>query len=165
MTEQQRLQAWMAAQSGLATIVIGTRSAIFTPFANLGLIIVDEEHDFSFKQQDRFRYHARDLAIMRANFNAIPVVLGSATPSLESLLNAERGRYQLFIIYQNALAWQKCRRYHLIDLRQAKLEEGLSAPLLKAMQKHLTDGNQVMLFLNRRGFAPVFIVTQCALDC
>lgn len=161
LTDQERLRAWMAAKSGEAKIVIGTRSAIFTPFAKLGLIIVDEEHDSSFKQQDRFRYHARDLAIMRANINQIPIVLGSATPSLESLLNVKRSRYASLLLSERA-GDAKLPTYQLLDLRQASVEEGLSAELVKIMQEHLELDNQVMLFLNRRGFAPVLYCTQCA---
>lgn len=161
LSEQERLRAWLAAKSGEVQIVIGTRSAIFTPFAHLGLIIVDEEHDTSFKQQDRFRYHARDLAIIRANHNAIPVVLGSATPSLESLLNVQRKRYEYLQLTQRA-GVAVLPEFKLLDIRQAQVEEGISAPLLQAMQTHLEKNNQVMLFLNRRGFAPVWYCTQCA---
>lgn len=161
LSEQERLRGWLMAKNGEAKIVIGTRSAIFTPFANLGLIIVDEEHDTSFKQQDRFRYHARDLAIMRANMNNIPVVLGSATPSLESLLNVKRERYTLLSLPQRA-GQATLPQYHLIDLRAAKIEEGLSAELITLIKAHLDQQNQVMLFLNRRGFSPVLYCTQCA---
>ncbi len=161
LSEQDRLQAWIAARSGEAKIVIGTRSAIFTPFANLGLIIVDEEHDTSFKQQDRFRYHARDLAIMRASFNLIPIVLGSATPSLESLLNVKKQRYEYLSLPQRA-GEAMLPQYQIIDLRQTPAEDGLSNALIQTMREHLEQGNQVMLFLNRRGFAPVLYCTQCA---
>ncbi len=159
-SELERLRGWITAKSGQAKIVIGTRSAIFTPFANLGLIIVDEEHDTSFKQQDRFRYHARDLAIMRASVNQIPIVLGSATPSLESLLNAKRKRYKYLTLPERAGAAQ-LPRYQLVDLRQSTVEEGLSTPLLQLMREHLAANNQVMLYLNRRGFAPVFYCGEC----
>jgi primosomal protein N' (replication factor Y) len=161
LTEQERLRVWLMAKSGEARIVIGTRSSIFTPFAHLGLIIVDEEHDASFKQQDRFRYHARDLAVMRASLNNIPIVLGSATPSLESLLNVKRGRYSLLPLLQRA-GNAVLPQYQLINLHQTVVEEGLSAALLQNMREHLLQGNQVMLFLNRRGFAPVLYCTQCA---
>ncbi|VVC74843.1 Primosomal protein N' [Aquicella siphonis] len=161
LSEQERLRVWLAAKSGEAAIVIGTRSAVFTPFSNLGLIIVDEEHDPSFKQQDRFRYHARDLAIMRASYNQIPIVLGSATPSLESLLNVRRDRYELLTLPQRAGA-ARLPQYRLLDLRSAPAEEGLSPEMLNCMRHHLDQGNQVMLFLNRRGFAPVLYCTQCA---
>lgn len=161
LSEQERLQAWLQARSGEVKIVIGTRSAIFTAFNHLGLIIVDEEHDSSFKQQDRFRYHARDLAIMRASHNKIPIVLGSATPSLESLLNVQRNRYVHLILSQRA-GVATLPSFQLLDIRQDKIEEGLSVSLLKAMQEHLQQNNQVMLFLNRRGFAPVWYCSECA---
>lgn len=161
LTEQERLRAWLKAKNSEAKIVIGTRSAIFTPFENLGLIIVDEEHDSSFKQQDRFRYHARDLAIMRANINNIPIVLGSATPSLESVLNVKRKRYQLLSLPERA-GKGSMPQFHLIDLRNTQVEQGLSKTLINMMKTHLEQNNQVMLFLNRRGFAPVLYCTQCA---
>lgn len=160
LSDKQRLQAWLGARSGEIRIVIGTRSAIFTPFAQLGLIIVDEEHDSSFKQQDRFRYHARDLAILRAKRNNIPVVLGSATPSLESLHNARRERYDYLSLPVRAGA-ASMPRFELLDLRKRNTEEGLSAELLQAMRAHLEQGQQVMLFLNRRGFAPVLYCPEC----
>jgi primosomal protein N' (replication factor Y) len=166
LTEKQRLAGWCAAKSGEIRIVIGTRSAVFTPFASLGLIIVDEEHDQSFKQQDRFRYHARDMSIMRAHYLQIPVVLGSATPSLESLHNALRQRYQHLILPERA-GKAVMPSYEIIDMRQIKSDEGLSPRLIDAIREHLAANNQVMLFLNRRGFAPVLYCTQCAwiADC
>jgi primosomal protein N' (replication factor Y) len=160
MTELARLKIWLSARSGEAKIVIGTRSAIFTPFANLGLIIVDEEHDSSFKQQDRFRYHARDLAIKRASINCIPIVLGSATPSLESLLNVKRKRYDYLELPKRAGDAQ-LPTYNMIDLKRSSVTEGVSEPLLQAMHQHLAKNNQVMLFLNRRGYAPVLYCTEC----
>lgn len=160
LSEKSRLQAWLAARAGIAQIVIGTRSAIFTPFNRLGLIVVDEEHDASFKQQDRFRYHARDLAIMRAHLNQIPIVLGSATPSLESMLNVKRQRYQTLSLPRRA-GNAELPSYQLIDLRQENCSEGLSTSLAQAVKEHLHKGNQVMLFLNRRGFAPVLYCTHC----
>lgn len=161
LSDGERLAIWLQARAGEVKIVIGTRSAIFTPFANLGLIIVDEEHDQSFKQQDRFRYHARDLAVMRANKNNIPIVLGSATPSLESLLNAKRGRYHYLQLAIRA-GGASLPEFAIIDIRQAKLQEGLSQTLLQAMAVQLKLGYQVMLFLNRRGFAPVLFCHQCS---
>lgn len=161
LSTQKRFNGWCAARAGDAMIVIGTRSAIFTPLPRLGLIIVDEEHDASFKQQDRFRYHARDLAIMRANINNIPIVLGSATPSLESLLNAKRGRYD-YLSLPNRAGTACMPAYQLIDMRKASVEEGLSTHLLEMMHIHLEQDHQVMLFLNRRGFAPVLYCPHCA---
>lgn len=160
LTERERLDTWLQAKSGAAKIVIGTRSAIFTPFANLGLIIVDEEHDLSFKQQDGFRYHARDLAIMRAQSNCIPIVLGSATPSLESLHNVDQGRYQHLRLLERA-GIAKLPEFEVIDIRKKQLDEGLSPELLETMRQHLSRGEQVMLFLNRRGFAPVLMCHAC----
>ncbi len=160
MTEKQRFQAWLHAKSGEARIVIGTRSALFTPFLNLGLIIVDEEHDLSFKQQDNFRYHARDVAIMRAHLNHIPIVLGSATPSLETLHNAQHNRYQHLKLIERAGA-AELPQFQMIDIRNMQLEQGLSIPLLNEMKHHLENGDQVMLFLNRRGFSPMLICDAC----
>ncbi len=166
LTEKKRLQAWLAARNGDAKIVIGTRSAIFTPFAHLGLIIVDEEHDTSFKQQDRFRYHARDLAIVRARTNSIPVILGSATPSLESLLNVKRERY-LHLSLPHRAGNAKPPAFHILNTQHVEMKEGLSTRLLQMISEHLAQENQVLLFLNRRGFAPVLYCTQCAwmADC
>lgn len=160
LTEAARLRAWCHARSGKARIVIGTRSAVFAPFANLGIVVVDEEHDPSFKQQDRFRYHARDLAIMRAKFNQVPIVLGSATPSLETLLNVERKRFISLSLPARAGA-ATVPHYQVVDLQRTQVSHGLSTPLLQAMKDHLALGNQVMLFLNRRGFAPVLYCPKC----
>lgn len=158
--ERERLEAWRAARSGRAGIVIGTRSAVFTPLARPGLIIVDEEHDLSFKQHEGFRYHARDLAVRRAQLENIPVVLGSATPSLESLTNAQNGRYRLLTLSARA-AGASLPLFRLIDLRQQRLQEGFSESLLVAMQAILGRGEQVLVFINRRGFAPVLLCHDC----
>ncbi|HSW69513.1 MAG TPA: primosomal protein N' [Gammaproteobacteria bacterium] len=160
MTEKQRYQAWYASKKGIAKIIIGTRSAVFTPFVKLGLIVIDEEHDLSFKQQDSFRYHARDVAIMRAHLNHIPVVLGSATPSLETLHNVRQGRYQYLQLKERA-GGAKLPQFHVLNIRNMRLEQGLSLPLMTEMREHLEKGNQVMLFLNRRGFAPIIICETC----
>lgn len=160
LSEKERLNAWLAAKSGAAKIMIGTRSAIFTPFADLGLIIVDEEHDLSFKQQDSFRYHARDLAIMRAHFNKIPIVLGSATPSLETLHKAQQGRYHHLRLPERAGVAQ-LPDVRILDICKVPLEQGLSPQLLSEITTHLNQGDQVMLFLNRRGFAPVLMCHAC----
>ncbi len=160
LTDKERLNAWLSAQSGNAKIIIGTRSAIFSPFANLGLIIVDEEHDLSFKQHEGFRYHARDLAIMRAQSNNISIVLGSATPSLETLCRTQQGRYQHLRLPERA-GDAKNPIFTVLDIRKQHLEEGISPALLSAMRTHLDSGDQVMLFLNRRGFAPVFMCHGC----
>jgi len=166
LTEKQRYLGWCEAKSGEARIIIGTRSAVFTPFKALGLIVVDEEHDQSFKQQDRFRYHARDVAIMRAHLLQIPVVLGSATPSLESLHNAMKQRYEHLILPERA-GKAVMPRYEIVDMRSVAADEHLSPQLVATMHQHLAAKNQVMLFLNRRGFAPVLYCTECAwiADC
>lgn len=160
LSDRERLAAWLAAYEGKAAVVIGTRSAIWTPLRQLGIIIIDEEHDPSFKQQEGFRYHARDLAIMRAYQAKIPVVLGSATPSLESLDNLKRRRYNLLRLSQRAGAAQT-PRIQLIDVRSHPLEAGISPPMLAALRHHLGQGNQALLFLNRRGFAPTLICHEC----
>lgn len=160
LSEKERLNAWINAKSGMAKIIIGTRSAIFTPFANLGLIVVDEEHDLSFKQQEGFRYHARDLAIMRAHLNKIPIVLGSATPCLETLHNAQQKRYQHLRLPERAGDAQ-LPAVRILDIRKISLEQGLSPALLAEITTHLNQGDQVMLFLNRRGFSPVLMCHAC----
>lgn len=161
IANKKRAAAWLAAKEGTAKIIIGTRSAIFTPCANLGVIIVDEEHDGSYKQQDRFRYHARDVAVKRASLANIPIVLGSATPSFESFLNAKRSKYQYLTLNQRALT-NEITHYTTIDLRQENLTGGLSDTLINAIKKTLAEENQVLLFLNRRGFAPLFYCPACA---
>lgn len=166
LSEKERLNAWHLAQTGAAKIVIGTRSAIFTPFLALGLIIVDEEHDLSFKQQDSFRYHARDLAIMRARLNQIPIVLGSATPALETLHNTQTGKYQHLLLPMRA-GNAELPEFNILDIRKETLNQGLSQPLINEIKIHLARNEQVMLFLNRRGFAPVLLCHACGYiaDC
>ncbi len=160
LSEQNREQGWLAASRGEAALVLGTRSAIFTPLPQLGLIIIDEEHDLSFKQQDGFRYSARDLAIVRAQRQGFPVLLGSATPSLESLHNVATGRYQGLDLPERAGGAQP-PRINLLDIRSAPLNGGLSPALLERLKTELAAGNQVLLFLNRRGYAPVVICHHC----
>ncbi|HBO39460.1 MAG TPA: primosomal protein N' [Pasteurellaceae bacterium] len=160
LNDTQRLQVWRRARSGQSAIVIGTRSALFTQFSALGLIILDEEHDASFKQQDGWRYHARDLAVVYAKQLDIPVLLGSATPSLESLNNVENGRYRHIQLTQKAQS-STALSQQVIDLKTQKITNGLSDGLLKKMTTHLSKGNQVLLFLNRRGFAPVLFCHEC----
>ena len=160
LSDQERLSAWQQARSGEAGVIIGTRSAIFTPMARPGLIVVDEEHDASLKQQDGFRYSARDLAIWRARKLGIPAILGSATPSLESLLNVAQGRYrQLDLPERTGVA--RPPSFHILDVRKLPLEDGLSQPLIRGMRRHLDAGDQVLLFLNRRGFAPTLMCYDC----
>lgn len=160
LTNKQRLKHWLLAKSGEAAIIMGTRSALFTPLHRPGLIIIDEEHDASFKQQKGLRYHARDLALMRAKFENIPIVLGSATASLESLVNAKRKRYH-FLSLPNRAGCATLPKLQFIDLRHEKLEQGFSPQLLNNMAQHLKNKSQVLLFLNRRGFAPVTICHAC----
>ena len=152
MTDRQRLDAWLQAREGVARIIIGTRSAIFTPMKQPGIIFIDEEHDASFKQQEGFRYSARDLAVMRAHHENIPVVLGTATPSIETLHNARQKRYQWLQLNQRA-GNARPPAFELLDIRQLPLQDGLSQPLLQQIRQHLQQGTQVLLFLNRRGFA------------
>ncbi len=160
LTDRQRCDGWLAARSGSADIVIGTRSAIFTPLPRLGLVIVDEEHDNSYKQQEGFRYSARDVAIYRARLQQVPIVLGSATPSLESLHNALEGRYELLTLNERA-GGAKLPALHLLDLKLQELREGFSGSLLHAIRKELEQGRQVLVFLNRRGFAPLLLCGDC----
>ncbi|VAX13965.1 Helicase PriA essential for oriC/DnaA-independent DNA replication [hydrothermal vent metagenome] len=160
LTDQARLDNWLACAAGKAGVLIGTRSALFTPMPNLGLIILDEEHDLSFKQQDSFRYNARDLAIVRAQKADIPVILGSATPSLESLHNVAQQRSQMLLLPERAGNAQR-PQLRLLDIRHQKLEQGLSAQLLSRVQHHLDDEGQVLLFINRRGYAPVLMCHDC----
>ncbi|HET8902771.1 MAG TPA: primosomal protein N', partial [Saccharospirillum sp.] len=160
MTDKQRNNAWLRARGGEASIILGTRSAVLTPIPDLGLIVVDEEHDASYKQQDTLRYHARDLAIYRARLLSIPVILGSATPSLESLHNARQGRYQHQRLQQRAQGQQRSR-LETIDMRKQRQEHGVSERLLNRIGEHLDNGNQVLLFLNRRGYAPSWFCRQC----
>ncbi len=160
LSDGERLCAWQMARQGEAPIVIGTRSAVFTPLPNPGLIILDEEHDPSFKQQEGFRYSARDLAVVRARMHDIPVLLGTATPSLESLHNARQERYHHLHLPERA-GNAVHPEVQLIDMRQQHMDDGLSMALQQAMRQHLDAGGQVLLFLNRRGFAPVLICHDC----
>lgn len=160
LTDNQRLNAWRQARAGEAAIIIGTRSALFTPMRYPGLIILDEEHDSSFKQQEGVGYHARDLAVMRGHLEQIPVLLGSATPSLETLQNALSGRYHHLSLGERAGVAEKVRQ-GIVDIRNQPLKNGLSHALLNEMRIHLDAGNQVLLFLNRRGFAPALLCHEC----
>ncbi len=160
LNDTERHCAWHLVQSGKIQVLLGTRSAVFTPFQNLGLCIVDEEHDLSYKQQEGFRYSARDLIIQRAHQEQIPIVLGSATPSLETIHNAKIGRYQHLILSKRA-GEANPPLLKLVDIRGEKIQEGVSMPLKTAMKQHLEAGGQVLLFLNRRGFAPVLMCHEC----
>ncbi len=160
LNDSERLAVWLKARSGEAAIVIGTRSALFTPFARLGMIIIDEEHDSSYKQHEGWRYHARDLAVFRAREENIPIVLGSATPALETLYNVEQKKYRNLTLGKRAGNARPATQ-QLQDLKGLALTNGISQPLLGKMRTHLNAGNQVMLFLNRRGFAPALLCHEC----
>lgn len=159
-TDKQRLYNWQLAQAGLANIIIGTRSAVFCSAPKLGLIIVDEEHDSSYKQQDGFKYHGRDIAIMRAQQENIAIVLGSATPSLETLNNALLGKYHHWQLNNRAGNAQKAD-IQLLDIRKAPMHEGISEQALTHIEHHLEQKQQVLIFLNRRGFAPSLLCHDC----
>jgi len=160
LSEGRRARAWLDARQGLVDLVIGTRSAVLTPLPDLGLLLVDEEHDLSFKQQDRLRYSARDTAVARARHAGCPVLLGSATPSLESLRNVETGRYRRLRLSERA-GGATAPRLDLIDIRSVRLEGGMSPVLLRRIGEELAQGNQVLVFLNRRGYAPVLTCHAC----
>lgn len=161
LAEAAREREWKAAFQGEARIIIGTRLAVFTPLPNLGLIVVDEEHDASYKQQDGMRYSARDLAVFRAREEQVPIVLGSATPSLESWAHAGNGRYTLLNLVERAVRQAELPVIRLVDTRRVALKEGVSPILLEAIQKRLDAGEQSLVFLNRRGYAPVLTCTTC----
>ncbi|MDA1106790.1 MAG: primosomal protein N' [Proteobacteria bacterium] len=160
LNDGERLHAWRTARSGQAPIVIGTRSAVFTPLARPGLIVIDEEHDLSFKQQEGFRYHARDVAIMRAQRAGVPVLLGSATPSLESLYNVREGRYRRLALPERAGGAQ-APQVTVLDMRSTPTEGRVSRPLLALLDATLKRSEQALMFLNRRGYAPTLICKEC----
>lgn len=155
LSDREKLIAWETVKTGQANILIGTRSAIFYPFASLGCIIVDEEHDSSFKQQEGFRYSARDLAVYRAQGESCPIVLGSATPSLESLHNAQQGKYQKIELTVRP-GKAVLPEVDFVDIKTRPLQGGLSQPVLDRIAHHLSQGQQAMVFLNRRGFSPSY---------
>ena len=161
MTDTQRFDTWLKCADGVHKVLIGTRSAVLTPFADLGVIIVDEEHDGSFKQHEGLRYSARDVAVKRGQTLSIPVVLGSATPSLETLENARRGRYRHLRLPER-VADTSLPVYRVVDIRGERLDGGLGAHLQRAIGRHLAAGNQVLVFINRRGYAPVLLCSNCA---
>ncbi|TAL59078.1 MAG: primosomal protein N' [Legionella sp.] len=166
LNESERQIAWQLAKENRVKMVIGTRSSVFTPMPALGLIIIDEEHDTSLKQMEGVRYSARDTALMRAHLANIPIVLGSATPSLESIHNCKQHKYTRLQLNHKALTLIPLH-YQLIDLRAQVLKNGLAEPTLKVIAEHLQQGNQVLVFINRRGFAPVLLCHQCGwmADC
>ncbi len=160
LPDSVRLSAWRSARCGAASLILGTRSAVFTPLKNAGLIVVDEEHDTSFKQQEGLRYSARDLAVAKAKHLDVPIVLGSATPSIESLQHCSDGMYRHVSLPTRAgNAVPPLMR--LVDLNQYPAHDGISQPLLSAITDNLNAGGQVLIFLNRRGFAPTLICSNC----
>lgn len=161
LSEGERTRSWLSAHLGHASIVLGTRLAVLASLPNLKLIIVDEEHDPSYKQQEGLRYSARDLAIWRARDLGIPIVIGSATPSMESWYHAETGRYRKLLLAQRAATQAVLPNISLIDMERIKATEGLSPPLAAALRERLARGEQSLLFLNRRGYAPVVHCDAC----
>ena len=160
LAEGARSQGFVQAMEGRADIVLGTRLSVFTPLPRLGLIVVDEEHDASYKQHEGVRYSARDLAIWRARQRGVPIVLGSATPSLESWHAAETGRYKRVELASRAVA-ATLPKVRPVDVRREKLQHGLSEHLLRAVEARLQKGEQSLIFLNRRGYAPVLSCPSC----
>jgi primosomal protein N' (replication factor Y) (superfamily II helicase) len=166
LSESERLQNWLAASTGAAKIVIGTRLSVFTPMPNLKLIVIDEEHDGSYKQQDGMRYHARDVAMVRAKQLNIPIILGSATPSLETWSNAQtetakKAQYGLLTLKQRAVENAQLPNIFCIDIAKSPTENGLSPILIKALRERLSRSEQSLLFINRRGYAPVLHCNAC----
>ncbi|NII11975.1 primosomal protein N' [Oleiagrimonas sp. C23AA] len=166
LADGERARAWLRARSGEARVILGTRSAVFTPLPEAGLIVIDEEHDASYKQQDGFRYHGRDLSVVRAQSLGIPVLLGSATPSLETLANVEAGRYQRLHLSTRARA-HAAPTVQIVDVRAQRLDHGLSPTLLGALRECVDRGEQALVFRNRRGYAPVLLCHACGwhADC
>jgi primosomal protein N' (replication factor Y) len=161
LTDLERLAAWRHCVSGEARVVLGTRSAVFAPVADLGIVIVDEEHDASFKQHESgFRYSARDLAILRAQKSRVPVVLGSATPALETLQNVVAGKFTRLSLPRRA-GQALPPRAAVVDLREHAARQGISTPAVEAMQRHLAAGSQVLVYINRRGYSPTLACTAC----
>lgn len=160
LTDNERMQAWRQAHQGAAAVIIGTRSALLTPMARPGLLIIDEEHDASYRQQDGFRYSARDLALVRAKLENIPVMLASATPALETLYNAAQGRYQRIDLSQRAGS-ARPPELKLVDMKKSELRDGLTETARQAIKDCLSAGRQCLVFLNRRGYAPVLMCHDC----
>ncbi len=160
LSQTEKFKGWLAAREGTAKIIIGTRSAVFTPMQNPGIIIIDEAHDTSFKQQNGLRYSARNLAVLRAQREKMPIILGSATPTLESLYNADNKQYQMLRLRKRA-GKAIPPTFTVVDMRQQKLSGGLAAELLTLVGEHLQREGQVLLFLNQRGFAPVLMCHGC----
>lgn len=168
LSDGERYDEWRKIRSGRARIVIGARSAVFAPVENLGLIVVDEEHESSYKQEDAPRYHARDLAVVRGHLEECPVLLGSATPSLESAQNVRVGKYRLVRLTKR-IDDRRMPVIQILDMRQMNRKKGgdaiLSLPLGAAIQDRLTKGEQAILFLNRRGYASSMLCASCGHVC
>jgi primosomal protein N' (replication factor Y) len=165
LTEKERVARWLEAQSGQATVILGTRLAVFCPIPRLRLIVVDEEHDPSYKQQEGLRYSARDLSIVRAQIEKIPVVLGSATPSLESWFNAQSSRYHLLSLTRRAQTNATLPAIQLVAPPREVAAQGLSPAALAALGERLTRGEQSLVFINRRGYSPALVCNQCGWVC
>ena len=161
LSESERLQNWRLAQSGQARIIIGTRLAVFTPIPHLKVVLVDEEHDGSYKQQDSMRYHARDVAMVRAQRNKVPIVMGSATPALETWQNAQTKKYTLLSLNARAVAQSTLPNIRCIDTTKQESTNGLTPVLMNAMRERLEKGEQSLLFINRRGYSPVLLCSAC----
>jgi primosomal protein N' (replication factor Y) len=161
LSEGERAHAWLAARTAAAQVILGTRLAVLSPFRDLGLIVVDEEHDLSYKQHEGMRYSARDVAVVRARNLGIPIVLGSATPSLESFWNAREGRYAHVRLAARAAAGAAMPTVRMVDTRADRPEDGLSHALAQALRQRLERGEQSLVFLNRRGYAPVLFCRDC----
>ncbi len=159
LSDGERCERWLAAFAGDAQVVLGTRLSVFTPLPRLGLVIVDEEHDVSFKQQEGLRYSARDLAVFMARQRRVPIVLGSATPALESYHNARNGRFGNLHLSTRPVASPP--QIRLIETRVGRQTHGMSDPLLQAIRERLARGEQSLVFLNRRGFAPAMVCGAC----
>lgn len=160
LNDRERLSAWLKIRNGEPVILIGTRSAVLLPFTALKTLIVDEEHDSSYKQGEGFRYSGRDVAVYRAHLNHCPIILGSATPSLESYHNALCGKYRLIRLEERA-GEALPPTISLLDIRSRPLEGGLSRPALQSIRQTLDSGSQALVFVNRRGFAPVMMCFDC----
>jgi primosomal protein N' (replication factor Y) len=160
VADAERLAAWRDAATGSAQLVLGTRLAVFAPLPSLGLVVVDEEHDLSYKQQDGLRYHARDLAVYRARIRQVPVVLGSATPALETLWHAANGRYRLLALPERA-GGGALPTVRLVRQRAEGLVGPLAPPLVVAIEERLARREQALVFINRRGFAPSMLCAEC----
>ncbi|HSH98099.1 MAG: primosomal protein N' [Methylophilaceae bacterium] len=161
LSESERLQNWRLAQSGAARIVIGTRLSVFAPLPDIRVIIVDEEHDGSYKQQDGMRYHARDVALVRAQRRKIPIILGSATPALETWHNAKTNKYGHLTLNERAVSKAQLPLIRCIDTTRTEMHDGLSPALVTAMKERLARGEQSLLFINRRGYSPVLLCNAC----